>query len=392
MVKERMESELNIGKEIQMHMLPFRFPEQEEIDVYGTLVAAREVGGDWYDCFFIDEDHFCFGIGDVSGKGVPAALFMAVAQTLIKASTPLEKSTANVINLLNKELAVDNPNFMFATIFLCILNIRTGELLFTNAAHNPSYILKAGGEIRAVDSRHGLVVGPLSDSTFEEETITLTAGDTFFMYTDGVTEAMDPAENLFSDQRLADHLSGLGDLSPIEIVQSTMKTVKEFEAGAEQADDITIIAVKFNGSQQQPPGVFAYTISNELSEISDLSQRFEEFCRQENILEAEIPKLHIIFEELLSNIIQYGFAGQQDCSVAVTVEQQGDQLNVTLVDNGIPFNPLEEVKEPDTTLALEERTIGGLGFHIVRKMVDDIRYQRKDDQNILTFSKKISRG
>ena len=390
--KERMQSELNIGKEIQMHMLPTRFPEQTEIDVYGTLLAAKEVGGDWYDFFFIDEDHFCFGIGDVSGKGVPAALFMAVAQTLIKATALLERSTANVITHLNEELSVDNPEFMFATIFLCILNIRTGEVLFTNAAHNPAYVISRDGEIRTVDSRHGLVVGPLADSTYEEGTITLSSGDTFFLYTDGVTEAMDPEENLFTDKRLVDHLSGKANQPPMEIVQSTVKVVKEFEAGGEQADDITILAVKFNGSQQKTSNIFEHTIKGQLTEISTLSKHFEEFSRQQEITETDVSKLHIVFEDLLSNIINYGLAEQKDLSISVTVEHLQDKLEVTIIDNGIPFNPLDEIVSPDTTLPLEERTIGGLGFHIVQNIVDDIHYERKEDKNILTFSKKINQA
>ena len=391
-IKERMQSELNIGKEIQMHMLPTRFPEQTEIDVYGTLLAAKEVGGDWYDIFFIDEDHFCFGIGDVSGKGVPAALFMAVAKTLIKATALLERSTANVITHLNKELSVDNPNFMFATIFLCVLNIKTGELLFTNAAHNPAYVRSRDGEIRTVDSRHGLVVGPLPDSTYEEETITLSSGDTFFLYTDGVTEAMDPAENLFTDERLIAHLASPGNDLPLEIVQSTVKVVKEFEAGGEQADDITILAVTFNGSQQKTSNIFEHTINGQLTKISALNKNFEKFSRQQEIAEADVPKLHIVFEELLSNIINYGPAEQKDLSITVTVEHLQDKLEVTIIDNGIPFNPLDEIASPDTTLPLEERTIGGLGFHIVQNIVDDIHYERKEDKNILTFSKKINQS
>jgi sigma-B regulation protein RsbU (phosphoserine phosphatase) len=279
---------------------------------------------------------------------------------------------------------------MFATIFLCILNIRTGELLFTNAAHNPAYCISRNGEIKTVDSRHGLVVGPLADSTYKEETITLSSGDTFFLYTDGVTEAMDPEENLFTDKRLVDHLSSKANQPPLEIVQSTVKAVKEFEAGAEQADDITILAVTFNGSQQKTVNIFEHTINGQLTEISTLSNHFEEYSKQQNISETNINKLKIVFEDLLSNIINYGLADQKESSIKVTVENLKDKLNVTIIDTGIPFNPLDEIASPDTTLSLEERTVGGLGFHIVQNIVDNIHYERKEDRNILTFSKEIN--
>jgi sigma-B regulation protein RsbU (phosphoserine phosphatase) len=287
-------------------------------------------------------------------------------------------------------MSIDNPNYMFATIFLCVLNMRTGELLFTNAAHNPAYVLGRDGKVKTVDSRHGLVVGPLADSIFAEETITLSAGDTFFLYTDGVTEAMDPEGNLFTDQRLVNHLSKDTKRSPIEIVQSTVRAVHEFENGCEQADDITVLAVTFHGPQPKKTNPFQQTIKGELSEISALCAGFEEFSSDQKIDETEVPKLYIVFEELLSNIIKYGEPEENEISISVTVDHEGDLLRVTIIDNGMPFNPLNEIPPPDTNLPLEQRSIGGLGFHIVRNIVSDIFYERKDGANILTFNKKIN--
>jgi sigma-B regulation protein RsbU (phosphoserine phosphatase) len=248
--RERMQSELNIGREIQMSMLPLlfpAFPDFDEFSVYAQLLPAREVGGDWYDFFFIDEDLICFCVGDVSGKGVPSALFMAVAKTLIKSRATEDRSTASTITYLNDELSVENKTFMFATIFIAILNIRTGELLFTNAAHNPAFVKRVDGTISRVDSRHGLVVGPLRDSTYTEEKITLDRGDIFLLYTDGITEAMDPNQELFSEERLVKLFASEEFASSEEVVQHLISAVKEYEAGGEQADDITVLAIQYFG-------------------------------------------------------------------------------------------------------------------------------------------------
>jgi sigma-B regulation protein RsbU (phosphoserine phosphatase) len=247
---ERMQSELNIGRDIQMSMLPLlfpAFPEHDEFSIHAQLLPAREVGGDWYDFFFIDENLICFCVGDVSGKGVPAALFMAVAKTLIKSRAADDRSTAGTITHLNHELSQENKNFMFATIFIGILDLRTGELLYTNAAHNPALVKNVDGAITRVDSRHGLVVGPMRGSTYMEEKLVLAKGDIFLLYTDGITEAMDPKQELFSEERLVTLFASEDNDSAEELVQDLIATVKEYEAGNEQADDITVLAIQYFG-------------------------------------------------------------------------------------------------------------------------------------------------
>jgi serine phosphatase RsbU (regulator of sigma subunit) len=249
--RERMQSELSIGREIQMSMLPLlfpAFPERKEFTLHADLHPAREVGGDWYDVFFIDEDRLCFCVGDVSGKGVPSALFMAVTKTLLKSRTMEVRSTAAAIAHVNEELSVANKNFMFATIFICVLNVKTGELLFTNAGHNPAFVKSTDGTTTRLDSKHGFVVGPLRESVYEEEKITLKRGDTLLLYTDGITEAMNPNSEMFSEQRLVSRLESTDLETTEDVVHSLVSTVKTFEAGSEQADDITVLAVQYLGS------------------------------------------------------------------------------------------------------------------------------------------------
>jgi PAS domain S-box-containing protein len=248
--KERMEDELNIGREIQMSMIPLvfpPFPDHDEFSVFAALEPAREVGGDFYDYYFIDEERFCFCIGDVSGKGVPAALFMAMAKTLIKSRAADDRSTASILTHVNDELSVDNNSCMFVTIFSGILNIRTGDLLYTNAGHNPPYIKRKDGALQCLDERHGPVVGAVEGMVYAEGRHTMEPGDLLLLYTDGVTEAMDVEDRLFSENRLEQLLTSMDTDDAGTVVDNAVAAVRAFEGEAEQADDITVLALEYHG-------------------------------------------------------------------------------------------------------------------------------------------------
>ena len=246
---ERMEDELNVGKDIQMSMLPVKFPafpERQDIDVFAKLIPAREVGGDFYDFFFIDEDNICFVVGDVSGKGVPAALFMAVTKTLIKAAANNVKSTAKILTLINNEISKGNENSMFITVFLAILNTATGQIMYTNAGHNPAYILRQGDyDIQKLSELHGVAIGAMEGVEYKETVLQLDPGNTVFAYTDGVTEAQGLQGKLYSEKRLHNLLKDFKFAGCKELVDYVMDNVVIYEEGAEQADDITLLAVQF---------------------------------------------------------------------------------------------------------------------------------------------------
>jgi len=387
--KERMESELSIGREIQMSLLPQDFPQDPRITIHAQLVAAREVGGDWYDFFFIDEDRVCFCVGDVAGKGVPGALFMAVAKTLIKSRAALDHSTASIIEYANRELNKDNANVMFATIFIGILDIRTGELLYTNAAHNPPYRMGRNKRIVALDHRHGVMVGPMPGSKYEEEKIVLADGDLLVIFTDGVTEAMNPDVELFSEERLIRLLSSADSRPAEEVTISIFSGVDEFASGAEQSDDITVLVVQYHGgSHNIDDGQFEMIIVNEISEIDRFQSQFAEFAAQEGIPATTMQKVQVVFEDLLSNIIFYAYDGDKDHEIDISMDITGGSLRVTVVDDGLPFNPLEAEK-PDTSLDLQDRDIGGLGIHLVLNLMDEVTYERRGEQNVITLTKKI---
>jgi sigma-B regulation protein RsbU (phosphoserine phosphatase) len=248
--KERIESELKIAREIQMSIIPKifpPFPDRPEFDIYATIKPAKEVGGDLYDFFFTDNDNMCFMIGDVSGKGVPASLFMAVTKTLFKANTGAGISPDEILTRLNNELAQDNESCMFVTIFCGILNTKTGEVLYSSAGHNPPLILRRGNEAEYLDTPSGIAVGVKEDLSFQTEKLRLAPGEFLFMYTDGVTEAADLKENLFSEERLQKELTALRQKTIQEMVLGLMQKIDDFAQGTPQADDITMMALKYFG-------------------------------------------------------------------------------------------------------------------------------------------------
>jgi PAS domain S-box-containing protein len=391
--KERMEDELNVAREIQMSMLPLifpAFPNRKELEVFATLTPAREVGGDFYDFFFIDERRFCFGIGDVSDKGVPAALFMAVTKTLMKSRAMDDLSTASILTHVNDELSRENDSSMFVTVFLAILDITTGTLTYTNAGHNPPYIRRADGELVRLDKRHGPVVAAMEGITYSETKDRLNEGDLILLYTDGVTEAMNPTRELFGEEQLRDVLGEQTGDSAEEVVQQLGGKVREFEAGAEQADDTTILGLNFRGAFQEnlAKRLLELRLKNELSEIGNANRQVSEFIEALGIESKFRRQLNIVLDELLNNVISYAYEDDEEHEIQVTVELTGPRLVVNITDDGIPFNAFSQ-EEPDTEADLEDRAVGGLGIHLVRNLMDEVNYQRGIGRNIVTLVKQL---
>jgi sigma-B regulation protein RsbU (phosphoserine phosphatase) len=248
--KERIESELRVATEIQTSMLPTifpPFPDRKEFDIFATMSPAREVGGDFYDFFFVDQNKLCFDIGDVCGKGIPAALFMAISKTLLKTEALRGLSPEEILTRVNDILSPDNEFSMFFTGFCVILNMENGEMLFANGGHNPPLICTADGEFQFIQMSKSLVVGVMPDVRFECQKLILKPDDVIFMYTDGVTEAENPEKNLFSSDRLKNCLSNLKDRDPTHIIKAIRDEIETFTRGTSQSDDITMLALRFNG-------------------------------------------------------------------------------------------------------------------------------------------------
>jgi sigma-B regulation protein RsbU (phosphoserine phosphatase) len=250
-VREKYESELKIAHDIQMSFLPQifpPFPNRSEFDLYALIQPAREVGGDLYDFYLIDDNHLCFLIGDVSDKGVPAALFMARTEAVIKSAAGISRSPREILTSVNKELSLNNEECMFVTLFFGILTIDSGHLVFANAAHNPPIYITSDQDA-VLKTTNSLALGLDADIDYSDHTINLSENDSLFMYTDGVTEALNDRNQLFSEERLQKEVSLQKSRSIQDLASTVMESVKTFSSGTAQSDDITILFLRyFHGS------------------------------------------------------------------------------------------------------------------------------------------------
>jgi serine phosphatase RsbU (regulator of sigma subunit) len=246
--RKRMEEELRIGREIQMSLLPPAMPDEPEFSVFALCHPALEVGGDFYDHYFIRKNRLCFCVGDVSGKGVPAALFMAVVKTMIRDYAYGGKNrTAEIVREANREINRHNPAGMFCSLFIGILDIKSGLLVYTNAGHNPPFFMKNGKSFELIKDRHGPVLGAFDEIMYHEGTIRMEAGDVLLLYTDGVTEAVGQNGDWYTVDRLRDFLEGEKLAAPSVMVPAVADDVKRFKGDAQQADDITLVCLQYQG-------------------------------------------------------------------------------------------------------------------------------------------------
>lgn len=244
--KEKMQSELRIAHKIQMDMVPKifpPFPERDDVDLFAILDPAKEVGGDLYDFFFIDDEKIVVLVGDVAGKGVPASLFMAVTRTLIRSKVEKGISTAKVVDQINRDLMQDNDSQLFVTLLLCIIDLKEKTLEYTSGGHNPAYIVSNEGKITALKDRHGMALGLFDVKPYTSSTYQMKKGDKFILYTDGVNEAMDVSGNIYDYERLENMLEKISGLTAKESTELIVKDIKKFAENAEQSDDITLMVV-----------------------------------------------------------------------------------------------------------------------------------------------------
>jgi sigma-B regulation protein RsbU (phosphoserine phosphatase) len=395
---ERMEGELRVGHDLQLSMVPRTFPafpQRDDVSVFATLRPARELGGDFYDFYFVDPEHLFFCVGDVSDKGVPAALFMAVAKTLIRARSADDPSPASVVTYLNAELARDNDKCMFVTLFAGRLDTTSGDLVYTNAGHDPPYVRGADGSCQRLDARHGPLVGVAPDVSYGESRRRLAPGDVVVVFTDGVTEAQDVGARFFGEERTAEAVRA-GSLLSAAVVDRLVETVEAFARGAEPADDITILALQF---RPPPPaattaGVRPYAetvvIRNRSHDLGVVDAMLDRLAERTRLPRDTMSQIRVVGDEVLANVIAHGFPDGADHDITVRVEWTEGRLTLTVSDDGVPFDPLG-VPPPDTSGSLAERAVGGLGIHLVRHLVDQMTYERRGDRNVLTVMKVVDR-
>ena len=392
--KARMQEELNVGRDIQLSMLPRvfpAFPDRKELELYAVLEPALEIGGDLYDFFLVDQHRLCFVIGDVSGNGVPAALFMAMTKIMVKTRAASDPSPASIVTHVNDALSAENDSCMFVTLYLGILNLRDGTLVTTNAGHNPPLLKRKDGMFEWLTAQDGPMVGPMAGIAFKESTIRLEPGDELFLYTDGVTEADNRRRELFGKDRLKAVLDTSRVPSVVDRLGAVMQAVRTFAGDVPQADDITMLGLRYHGMTPSDVAtrVFRQRMSNQLEAIPVLQVAFEEYVGQWEGARPLIPTLNMALDDLLNNVVQYAFPNDPtEHSIDVEGDVRDGCVILTISDDGIPFNPLTAAP-PDLSLLLHEREIGGLGIHLVRSMFDEVIYHRNVGRNVLTVKKKM---
>jgi len=386
--KEKMEDELSVGQKIQLSMLPAVAPQHDNFRVAATMRAARQVGGDLYDYFFINPRHFCICVADISDKGVPASLFMAVTKTLLRANTLDDSSTASIVTRINDQLARDNEASMFATIFIAIVDLETGVTRYTNGGHNRPFIRRASGEVESIPDLHGPVAGAMDGIAYGESELCLSTGDTVLLYTDGVSEAMTARDELFGEAAIGEFLERSGGIQPSALVTGLIEAVDKFADGFEQSDDITLLAFTFDRAPEQVVRELQLSLTNNLTEIDRLNDSFNELAESADIPIDIQMKVNLVFDELINNVISYGLSKDTEQSIQVGIALYGNRLVIEIEDGGIPFNPFMRA-DPNTEASLDEREIGGLGIHLVKELMDEVSYKRAHDKNRVTLVKQL---
>ena len=385
-VKERIGAELGVATRIQASMLPCifpPFPERTEFDLFASMLPAREVGGDFYDFYFIDKHNLAVVIADVSGKGIPAALFMVITKTLIK-NCSLCRNPKDVLESVNKKLCEGNETGMFVTAFVGFYNITTGRLVYVNAGHNPPLVKKRGGNYEYLKTDPCLVLAFLNDTKYREEEIYLGGGDVLFMYTDGVTEAMNSGRDMFGEQKLLDALNKNKDSPPHALLRAVKSEVDAFAGGAEQADDITMLALKISEKASSSSETKELKIEAKAENLGTLIDFINAGLANLKYAPDERNEIGIASEEIFINIVNYAYTPESGF-VDVFVSAKDGAL-IRFEDSGRPYNPLEQA-DPDLEKPLSEREIGGLGVFLVKKIMDKVEYARQGSKNILTLTK-----
>ncbi len=393
--KERIGAELNVATQIQADMLPCifpAFPDRHEFDIYASMTPAKEVGGDFYDFFLIDENHLAMVMADVSGKGVPAALFMVIAKTLIKnQAQDCDYSPAKVLGNVNEQLCEGNKAELFVTVWLAILEISTGKGLAANAGHEHPTLRRAGGQYELIEYRHSPAVATMEGIRFREHEFELHPGDSLFVYTDGVAEATDAQNKLYGTQRMLEALNKEPDALPEQILNAVKCSVDEFVGEAPQFDDITMLCLKYNGPKDSEKEAMSPEKVLKIEADADKLHEVQDFVAAE--LEAnDCPMktqllIEVSLEEIFVNVAHYAYPeGKGWAEIHVSVEE--GVASITLIDGGIPYDPLSR-PDPDVTQSSEDRPIGGLGIYMVKQKMDDVSYEYRDGKNMLTIKKKL---
>jgi len=402
--QERTNGELRIANNIQQALLPAHEASLEnvcDVSVEGRLIPAKAVGGDLYNAFVRDGKLF-FCIGDVSGKGIPSALIMAITQALFRAVASREDNPAHIMKQLNETACRNNESNYFATLFIGVLDLPTGHLRYCNAGHEQPVVIEKNPQssipnphfslftfhFSLLEALPNLPIGFFEDFDYQMQTIDMQPGSALFLYTDGLTEARNAKKKMFGRKEVLQMLRGFGTTDPSQLVEKTISRWRSFIGDTEQSDDLTLLALCYTPAEEQDIMGEGLTLRNDVKEVEALGAFVKQVAESLSLSKSLAAKLRLAVEEAVVNVMEYAYPSGTTGEVNIRATSNGHQLKFIITDSGIPFNPTE-VPAADTSLPAEERPIGGLGILLVRELMDSINYERIAGKNVLTLTKSI---
>ena len=384
----RIDKELEYAKQIQLSALPTNFPKDEEHSIYAKMIAAKEVGGDFYDFYKLNDTTVAFLAADVSGKGIPAAMFMMTAKTILKDLAESGMAVNDIFTKANEKLCENNEADMFVTAWMGILDLQTGNMKYANAGHNPPLLKRADGSFAYLRSRAGFVLAGIEGFHYRDNELQLQAGDRLFLYTDGVPEATNAGTELYGEDRLLTFMNQNAAVPATELLPALKADIDAFVGDAPQFDDITMLMFDYKpckGGVQMTSKTFPAKTALLADVLGFVEQTLESYeCSMKNQ-----TAICLAIEEVFVNVANYAYAeGDGDVTLEIGFDEAGRDVTFRLIDQGVPFDPLQK-PDPDITLSIEERQVGGLGIFIVKKTMDTVVYSYEGGKNILTMIKKI---
>ena len=384
----RIDKELEYAKQIQLSALPTNFPENEEFEIYAQMIAAKEVGGDFYDFYKLNDTTVAFLVADVSGKGIPAAMFMMTAKTIIKDLAESGTAVNDILTKANEKLCENNESGMFVTAWMGILDLTTGKMQFANAGHNPPLLKRANGEFEYLRTRAGFVLAGMEGVRYRLGELTLSPGDRLFLYTDGVTEATNTENILYGEDRLLSFMNQNATIEATAFLPALKANIDEFVGDAPQFDDITMLMFDYKpkqGGVHMTNKTFPAKIETLSDVLGFVDQTLESYECPMKIQTA----ICVAIEEVFVNVAHYAYGeGEGNVTLSIGFDAESHKITFRMTDKGVPFDPLKK-PDPDITLSAEDRELGGLGIFIAKKIMDVVTYAYKNGENVLTMIIKI---
>ena len=384
----RIDKELEYAKQIQLSALPTNFPNGDDFKIYAQMIAAKEVGGDFYDFYKLNDTTVAFLAADVSGKGIPAAMFMMTAKTIIKDLAEGGMAVNDIFTKANEKLCENNESGMFVTAWMGIMDLTTGIVQFSNAGHNPPLLKRTDGSFEYLKTRAGFVLAGMEGICYRAGEITMDPGDRLFLYTDGVTEATNTENMLYGEERLLTFMNQNASMEARKLLPALKNNIDEFVGEAPQFDDITMLMLDYRpekGGERMTNKTFpakAEALSDVIGFVEQMLECFE--CPMKTQ-----TALCIAIEEVFVNVAHYAYGdGEGSVTLGIGFDKDNRALTFRMTDSGVPFDPLKK-PDPDITLSAEEREIGGLGIFITKKTMDSLSYAYENGENILTMIKNL---